>query len=145
MAAQPSTKASAADLPCVDLLAMKRPAVVQSQTSCFVRRTLTATCLTVTAVMVYDHAANGAQAAPASSRPIMLLLPTAAGGGPDIVGRVTRSNMRPRLNTVMVVANQPGAPGEDRDARRGAFPSRDDLAAAIAIHAAITALSAVQK
>jgi tripartite-type tricarboxylate transporter receptor subunit TctC len=75
------------------------------------KRALTTACLTLSAVMVHDHAGSGAQAAEVAPRPIMLVVPTAAGGAPDVVGRVLASNMGRRLGATIIVVNRPGASG----------------------------------
>lgn len=54
---------------------------------------------------------DAAHAAEASSRPIMLVIPTAAGGAVDTVGRVLASNMASGLGNTIVVVNRPGATG----------------------------------
>src|SRR5688572_2821446 len=52
-----------------------------------------------------------AQAGEGPPRPIMLVIPTPAGGAPDAVGRALANNMAPRLGTTIVVVNRPGASG----------------------------------
>lgn len=54
---------------------------------------------------------SAAHAKEAAPRPIMFVIPTAAGGAPDSVGRVLASNMGNRLGTSIVVLNRPGASG----------------------------------
>ena len=75
------------------------------------KRALTTACAVLTALLVCGNSGSAALAAEASSRPIALIVPTAAGGAPDIVARVLASNMGPRLNTTIVVVNRPGASG----------------------------------
>jgi tripartite-type tricarboxylate transporter receptor subunit TctC len=75
------------------------------------KRALTVAWLTLCAVIALDHAGGGAQAAETSPRPIMLVVPTAAGGAPDVVARVLAANMAPRLNATIVVVNRSGASG----------------------------------
>lgn len=53
--------------------------------------------------------ANQAQDYP--TRPIMLVVPTAAGGGNDAVGRVVANRMSQTLGQQIVVENRPGASG----------------------------------
>lgn len=63
------------------------------------------------ACLTTDPFVSAAQAAEASSRPIMLVVSTAVGGAPDAIGRVLASNMGSRLGTTVVTVNRPGASG----------------------------------
>ena len=51
------------------------------------------------------------RAAEVAPRPVMLLIPTPAGGAPDAVGRVLAGNLGNRLGANVVVVNRPGAFG----------------------------------
>ena len=52
-----------------------------------------------------------AQAQPYPAKPIRLLIPTAAGGGPDTIGRAIGQSLSESFGQTVVVDNRPGASG----------------------------------
>ena len=61
------------------------------------------------AVAAQVHAQGGAQTYPA--RPIRLIVPIAAGGGPDTIGRAVAQKLTDNLGQTIVVDNRAGASG----------------------------------
>jgi tripartite-type tricarboxylate transporter receptor subunit TctC len=60
---------------------------------------------------VVSAAAVRAQDAPYPSRPVVLVVPFAAGGGVDIMGRTMAAVLSKKLSATFVVENRPGAGG----------------------------------
>jgi len=76
------------------------------------RRTL---ALLLTALAIGTHDQAGAQEWP--SRPVTMVITLAAGGGPDVVGRILSARLSEVLGRQVVVENVPGAGGMTGAAR----------------------------
>ena len=66
---------------------------------------------TLAMATVLSAGAVRAQDAPYPSRPVVLVVPFAAGGGVDIAGRIIAAALSKKLSATFVVENRPGAGG----------------------------------
>ena len=68
-------------------------------------------CLAIAAIAVALGSAARAQTPASDTRPVTLVVPIAAGGGVDTIGRVFADKLSQRLKQSWVVENRPGAGG----------------------------------
>jgi tripartite-type tricarboxylate transporter receptor subunit TctC len=90
------------------------------------------------AIMMTFHAVGHAQA-PASSAPMIMVVPAAAGSAPDIVARLLSDELQQRLGQPFIVENKPGAGGIIAVMAAKSAPARTNTL--LFVHAAIATVT----